>query len=335
VSFNNIKGQDFVIDAFRNACRKERLAGAYIFTGPEGVGKLLFARELARYLFCRNRNEDSCGKCPSCRKIENDVHPDLFILETKETEQQIKIDYIRALQKRLYLKPLEAPKKVFVINDAHKMNEEASNCFLKSFEEPPADSIIILVTHNLAMILPTIQSRAVIVNFRPLDEETIEEILVQREGLGRENASFAAQLSGGSLSKARALVEGSFEPKRNWITEHLFSIRKENNFDLAEGLSNLCKTAGGVRQQLRDAVLDMLDMMTLSCRWMLAERIGKGKSRKSRARFMAPAGRIFSQNQLEKIIMELVNAGRYISLNANITITLENMFFRIGEIQGG
>ena len=335
MSFDKIKGQDSVIDAFRNACRNDRLAGAYIFTGPEGVGKLLFAKELAKYLFCRNRNEDSCGECLSCRKVETGNHPDFSILQTGKTEQQIKIKSIQELQRWLYLKPLESNKKIFVVNDAHKMNEESSNRFLKSFEEPPEDSIIILITHNPAMILPTIQSRAVIVNFKPLDEKTIEEILMGEKGLSPENASFIARLSGGSLSKAKALTERDFEPRKNWITARLFSIGKEDNFDLAQDLSTLCKTADGVRQQLRDGVLEMLDMMILFCRWMLTAQIGKDGAQGSSPGFIPSAGRIFSQIQLEKIIMELTNAGRYISLNANIMITLANMFYRIGQIQGG
>jgi DNA polymerase-3 subunit delta' len=334
VSFENIKGQTQVIDIFRNACRNDRLAGAYILAGPEGVGKLLFARELAKYLLCRNRNEDSCGTCSSCIKVDHGTHPDLFELETKETDKEIKIAYVRALQEQLYLKPFEAEVKVFLVNDAHKMNEESANCFLKSFEEPPEDSIIILITHNLSKILPTIRSRAVTVNFRPLDKETMGKILLDR-GLGGDDARFLAALSAGSLSKAQSLMQGDFEPKRRWLTERLFAVGGADHFDLAEELLGLCKTAGGAKQQLRDGLLQMLDMMTLFCRLLLRGCIAKGGDAPAVRRLIPAGAKIFSQRQLEKIIMELERTSGHVSLNANMSIALENMFYRIGKIQGG
>ena len=251
MSFANIKGQDGVIKRFRNAVKNDRLASAYIFAGPEGVGKLLFARELAKYLFCESGAGDSCGICPSCRKTSSAAHPDLSIIATAPHEKEIKIEHIRELQKQLYLKPLEGNKKIFIINDAHKLNESSANCFLKSFEEPPRDSIIILITHNLSKILATIQSRAVIVHFRPIDDEIIKETLATDMKLGSRDASFIAAVSAGSLSRALTLAGSDFEDKKLWITSNILESRKNNNFDLAESLLALCAGAGRALQEQR------------------------------------------------------------------------------------
>jgi len=333
MSFKNIKSQDGVIGRFRNAVGNNRLAGAYIFTGPEGVGKLLFAEELARYIFCKNPDGDSCGTCSSCRKMSSGSYPDFSILAVLPEEKEIKIKYIRELQRQLYLKPLEGNKKIFIINDAHKLNEESSNCFLKSFEEPPQDSIIILITHNLSRILPTIQSRAVIVHFQPIDDKTIKEMLTADKNISSEDASFITAISAGSLSKAFALAGSDFKDKRAWLNSNILAIRKNNNFDLTESLLALCNTAGGTRQQLREAVLEMLDMMLLFFRWMLMAPREKGKNIVLEESPFPATCKFLSQIDLEKIIIELLDARRHIDLNANINMALEIMFHRIGEIE--
>ena len=333
MSFRKIKNQDGVIERFRNAVENDRIAGAYIFAGPEGVGKLLFAKELARYLFCKNRNDDSCGECSSCRKMSSGSYPDFSILAALPEEKDIKIEYVRELQRQLYLKPLEGNKKIFIVNDAHKLNDVSSNCLLKSFEEPPGDSIIILITHNLSGILPTIQSRAVIVRFRPIEDKTIKKILVADKSISSDDASFITAVSAGSLSKAFSLAGSDFKDKRAWLNSNILAIRKNNNFDLTESLLALCKSADSARQQLREAVLEMLDMMLLFFRWMLMTQRGNGKDTVFEESPLSAACKILSQRDFEKIIIELLDARRHIDLNANISMTLEIMFHRIGEIE--
>ena len=187
MSFNRILGQGQAKHILSQALSGNRLAQAYLFYGPESIGKKLLAVEFAKALNCLSpEREEACGTCDSCRKIEDRVHPDFFFLEPAKStptvrEAVIKIDAIRELQKKLGFLPYQAKFKVAVIDQVEKMNLQACNAFLKTLEEPPSATLLILITSNIYKLLPTMISRCQGIKFHPLPPEAIREIL-QKQG---------------------------------------------------------------------------------------------------------------------------------------------------------
>jgi len=183
MAFDNILGQDRPKQILDKALRSGRTPNSYLFYGQESVGKKFTAIEVCKALNCETLSPvDSCNKCPSCLKIEKRIHPDLFILEPKKSsptarEAVLKIDEIRELQKKLLYLPYEGNTKVAIINNAECMNSQAANSFLKTLEEPPTKTLIILIASNPHQLLPTVVSRCQGIRFYPLPNEAIKKII--------------------------------------------------------------------------------------------------------------------------------------------------------------
>ena len=196
MAFNNLVGNSSAKEILKNSVKYSHISHSYIFSGPPGVGKKLFALEFARLINCESEMQENC-KCSSCNKIKRMIHPDVSLLEY-EGEKTIKIDHVRSdLEERVYLSPFESSYKIFIVDDADRMNNNAQNAFLKTLEEPPAFSIIILVTQSINHIIPTIKSRCQIVNFSPLEDKHIKTILVDSPSADKEDIDEAVQLSRG------------------------------------------------------------------------------------------------------------------------------------------
>ena len=182
MSFDNILGQDRPKQILDKALRNGRIPNAYLFYGQESVGKKFTAIEVSKALNCKTLGPaDSCDQCLSCLKIGKRIHPDLFILEPKSSptarEAVLKIDEIRELQKKLLYLPYEGNTKVAIINNAECMNPQAANSFLKTLEEPPTKTLIILIASNPYQLLPTVVSRCQGIRFYPLPNEAIKKII--------------------------------------------------------------------------------------------------------------------------------------------------------------
>jgi DNA polymerase-3 subunit delta' len=214
---DNIKGQDAAVRALVTALSSGRVPHSFLFAGPSGVGRALAAYEVAKALLCPKGPAAACGKCPSCRRVDSRTHGDLFVVGLSNGSAQIKIDPIRDLCGVVAQTPLEGTRKVAVIDPADAMTEEAQNAFLKTLEEPPADTTIILIAENTDALLPTVRSRCRRVNFARLGEDVIRERLIE-SGIGKAKAAALARLSDGSLGTALAFSEGRLlEVKREFI----------------------------------------------------------------------------------------------------------------------
>jgi DNA polymerase III subunit delta' len=212
--FSGIRGHQRSISVLNRILGSERIAHAYLFSGPQGVGKELTALSFIKALFCQNGS--ACGECPSCRKLESGNHPDFHRVEPDG--QFIKIDQIRALQKELGYRPYEASRKACIIDSAEKFNLSSGNALLKTLEEPPGKAIIILLTSARESVLATIRSRCQELLFSVVPENEIAALLVSR-GVDEETARISASLADGSVGKALALcAEGSGQDRAEIIT---------------------------------------------------------------------------------------------------------------------
>ena len=183
MSFENILGQDRPKQTLNKALRSGRIPNAYLFHGQESVGKKFTAIEVCKALNCETLSPvDSCDKCSSCLKIEKGIHPDLFMLEPTKISPAakratIRIEEVRELQKKLVYLPYEGNTKVAIINNAERMTPAAANSFLKTLEEPPSKTLIILIASNPHQLLPTVVSRCQGIRFYPLPNEAIKKII--------------------------------------------------------------------------------------------------------------------------------------------------------------
>jgi DNA polymerase-3 subunit delta' len=199
-------GHQGVLEHLRTALAKGRLGQAFLFVGPDGIGKRRLARHLAQSLLCETRppvDLDHCGQCPSCMMVRAGTHPDLLQVQKPDDKTELPIALIQELTSQLSLKPARGTRKIAIVNDADSLNEESANGFLKTLEEPPVGSVLILVAHSQESQLPTIQSRCQMARFLPLSEEEVARVLLQ---LGRaatpEDARLLSQRSAGSVSQA-------------------------------------------------------------------------------------------------------------------------------------
>ena len=222
--FGDIKGQDRAISFLQAALANKTIAHAYIFVGPDGVGRILTALAFAKALNCKGSGaEVPCGSCAPCRKIDASNHPDVSVLKAEKDKGSIKIGTIRELIRSVSLTPYEANKKVYIIADAELMTEEASNALLKTLEEPLSESVLILIAENLNSILPTIASRAQIVRFFPMGIDEVKDLLTKGHGIDDQRAHILAHLSSGRLGKALEYNDEDILRKREMAMSQIAS----------------------------------------------------------------------------------------------------------------
>lgn len=236
MTFARILGHQRQKDILHRAFASGRLAHAYLFEGPEGIGKRLMALALVRLVFCANGS--GCGTCSACRKIDHNNHPDLHLLEPDGA--MIKIEQIRRIQKELSFRPLEAKKKVVLIDGAEKMNAAAGNALLKTLEEPNGEALLLLLTPHPEKVLGTIRSRCQRLPFSRLPRQELLTVLLQQEGMNEVEGHILTALSEGSFKKALGRDRELYLERRKTILKSLTALSPGSIgplFDLAQELA--------------------------------------------------------------------------------------------------
>jgi DNA polymerase-3 subunit delta' len=208
--WRRVRGHDGLVDAFRRAAARGRLAHAYLFTGPGGVGKRLFAQELGKALLCERSTSDAleaCDHCPSCLLVDAGSHPDLRTFARPEDKHELPIDLIRTLCHEFALKAARGRGKIVIVDDADDFTEEAANAFLKTLEEPPPRSLLLLISSNAEQHLATIRSRCQTVPFAPLPAEVVADVLRQLGQCEESAIPRLVRLAGGSPGRALELAD--------------------------------------------------------------------------------------------------------------------------------
>jgi DNA polymerase-3 subunit delta' len=214
VSWQRIRGHEKVIAGFTRAVKRGRLAHAYLFVGLPGIGKRLFAQELAKALLCERPGLtgrlEACDQCPACQLVAAGTHPDFYTAVRPPESQSLPIVVMRELCRGFSLKSARGRGKVAILDDADDLDDPisgnaAANCFLKTLEEPPPRSVFILVGSSIDRQLPTIISRCQVVRFRPLDLADVDAVLQDKGIEDPERRANLLQLSEGSPGQALAL----------------------------------------------------------------------------------------------------------------------------------
>jgi DNA polymerase-3 subunit delta' len=323
--FRTLIGQEKAKDLLRRAGGYGRLSHAYLFRGPAGVGKKRAVLAFAAAINCLHPVEgDACGACASCLKFASGNHPDFSSILPDGAA--IKINQVRALKKALGFPPLEARFRVVLLADVHTMRREAANSLLKTLEEPPADTMLILTGDEASTILPTIVSRCQVIPFFALPYEEVAAAL-QEEGVPPAEAATLAAVTEGSLGRARLLAAKDLLTFRREIVETLLPLAPDAPeavtavFTLAERAAalkeNLPELLALLRIWLRDLVLLASGMpSSLAASRDLADLLA------------AAAGR-WQPEHLFVRLHQLEQANRYLRRNCNRAAVCEVLFFSL------
>jgi DNA polymerase III subunit delta' len=323
LSFARIIGQDKAKKMLRRAVEQGRLSHAFLFKGPMGVGKKTFARTFAAALNCRNpEGSEPCGRCVSCRKFHSGSHPDFIVVEPEGAA--IKINQVRELRKSLAFPPLEAKIRVVLLCEIQTMRREAANSLLKTLEEPPAQTMLILTADEAGGILPTILSRCQSVPFFPLPQKEVAEILAGEAGITAASAATLAAMAEGSLGRARLLLAKDLLGLRREIIDTLLRLVP----DTPETIRTLAELAESTARLKGD----LSELLALLATW-LHDLLLFGHGAPSRiinhdlASTFPAARRRWSNHQLSERLRLLETARRQLSRNCNPTAVCEVLFF--------
>jgi DNA polymerase-3 subunit delta' len=319
----DVLGQDSVISILRQSLARKTLHHALLLVGPEGVGKRTTAVALAAELLCSSGREEACGECLACRQVASGTHADLrresFPFDDKgEVRERVSIDQVRSVQVFLGGQALARGRKIAIFEEAQALTEDAQNALLKTLEEPPRGSLIVLVCHNTSKLLPTVRSRCQRLAFAPLDRATVEAILRARPGRPPEDARFLALHSQGSLvfaADAERLREA-----RATASRFLAAARSGRYAEIVAASKDVLSSPRGVPLELK-MTLDLL-------RQRLRARAG-----------LAEGGQLTPPDEtgslggalqaMEAAYVAVADLGR----NANRSLTVERMALRIAACQ--
>lgn len=252
MSFNDVIGNIGVKKILHRVLKQKKLPNSMIFAGPEGIGKKKTALVVAKALNCLKKTSDSCEECAHCKAVNNGNFPDVMVISP--SKDVLKIDQMRLLKDTAYLKPMAGRKRVFIVCEAEKMNEEASNSLLKVLEEPPPFSHIILVTPNPYRILPTLKSRCQLFPFTPIPKEEIQKALVSR-GFQPEKARILSLLVNGNLVRALSLDWEEVRSRRNRAWSLFLAL---HNREKAASLLQKLSVSRSVDKEDLEKILEIL-----------------------------------------------------------------------------
>ena len=249
MNFDNVIGNDNIKELLNNSIKLNNVVHSYMFIGPDGIGKSIFAKDFAKMLLCMSKQK-SCNNCSSCIKFNSNNHPD-FVVINSDDGKSIKINQIRIMQEQIAEKPIISSRKVYVINDSDLMTVEAQNCLLKTLEEPPEYAIIILVLSNENKLLNTIKSRCTKITFHKLTNEQLllfsknNNISVDNDLFNTCDGSISNLLklqSNSNLYNSLNLILNDFNYKDIvdiWNEADVLYNSKDNIYDLLEYINDV------------------------------------------------------------------------------------------------
>lgn len=248
MNFENLVGNENTKQILNEIIKSQNIAHGYMFCGISGIGKFLFAKEFAKSILCEEKT--GCGKCKSCIEFDSSNNPDFQVI--MPDENSIKIEQIRLMNNKIWEKPIISNRKVYIINNAELMTEDAQNCLLKTLEEPPEYAVIILISSNENLFLTTIKSRCVKMNFNPISDEDLKNLLI-KNGEYETVTDSMLKLFSGSMEKAV-----NYKGKQDIYSEVekiIDSIETINLIDLLNSKETLSKN--------KEEIIDILDYINI------------------------------------------------------------------------
>ncbi|MCI7261848.1 MAG: DNA polymerase III subunit delta' [Clostridium sp.] len=325
--FHDIIGHDKVKDHLRKAIEYHKVSHAYILSGEEGMGKKTLADAFAMTLLCERSDKEPCLQCHACKQMMSGNHPDV-IRVTHEKPGSIGVDDIRTqINDTIYIKPYSSSYKIYLVDEAEKMTPQAQNALLKTIEEPPAYAVIMLMTTNQELFLPTILSRCIQLKLRPLKDTQVSDYLKETMGIPEEKADVFAAFARGNLGKAIHLA--SSEEFGLLYRQILNLLKNLKEMDISMLLDSIRK--------LQEDQLDLrecLDFMQLWYRDILMFKVTKDINTlvfKDEYAKVSSLCQKSSYEGLELILEAIEKAKTRLDANVNADLALELMLLTMKE----
>jgi len=254
--FKDIIGHNQIVDHLKNAIRMEKISHAYIFNGESNAGKMMLAEAFAMALQCEGHSEEPCMECRSCHQAKDHNQPDIIYV-SHDKPNVISVDDIRQqINNDIAIKPYNSKYKIYIVDEAEKMNVQAQNALLKTIEEPPVYGIILLLTTNADSFLPTILSRCITLNLKSVNEELIKSHLMKRYQIPDYQADVCAAFAQGNVGKAIQLAAS--DEFNELKASALSVVKKLEDMDLYE-LNQLIKQIN----EFKPKIYEYFDLLTL------------------------------------------------------------------------
>ena len=319
---DQILGNESIKDYFQFAIARGRVSHAYIFEGEKGCGKKTLAAAFSRIMQCEATSGKPCGKCTSCIQIDHRNHPDV-IWVTHEKANVISVGEIRdQVVNTIDISPYKGPYKIYIIDEAEKMNPAAQNAILKTIEEPADYAVIFLLTNSRGAFLPTILSRCITMSVKPVPDYAIRRYLMEQERIDEGMADFYAGFAMGNLGRAIRIANS---PEFNQMREHAFrllrSIHEWEIFELDEQ-ARQCKA-------YKDQINDYLDIMRLWFRDIMVWKILKDREKLFFSNAISTIQiqeKLLTMEAINRINDRISQTERQIRANVNFEPSLDLLF---------
>jgi DNA polymerase-3 subunit delta' len=357
MAWSEILGHADPLERLRQSARRGRLGHTYAFVGPAGIGKKTFAVMLAQCLLCERHDESelaACGECPGCLQVAARTHPDLYLIGLPAGKSELPIELFvgddehrgrAGLCHDLSLRPMAGRRKVAIIDDADLFNEASGNALLKTLEEPPQHSLIVLLTTSTDLLLPTIRSRCQIVAFQPLAEEHVQRLLVRSVMVeNEEQAAQIARLADGSLETAGQLLDKHLRQQRQVLYDML-AAEPFLSVQLATQMIEGLEAAGGEKSSQRSSagwIVRFAIEFFRRALLRLAAEASAGDATPDEdiqqvVRFVRryPAGSLDALDRVGELLERCVVSDRQLDRNVTIPLCLETLFDDLGRLLRG
>ena len=316
-----------VIEHLQKSISQDKVSHAYVFHGPDKAGKMMLAKAFAMALQCEEKGEDSCLSCHSCKQALGNNQPDIIYLH-HEKPATISVDDIRKqINQDIQIKPYSSPYKIYIIDEAEKMNVQAQNALLKTIEEPPSYAILLLLTDNLNTFLPTILSRCITLDLKAVPDAELKEYLMKTYQIPDYQVELCLAFAQGNVGKAIQLAESEdFHELRSYVLQ---LIRRLKNIELYE----LIETIKGI-QEYRLMINDFFDFLMV---WYRDVLLYKATAEIDQLIFQDEISNIkkyantTSYEGIEIIIKALEKAKLRLKSNVNFDLTMELLLLTIKE----
>ena len=325
--FKDIIGHEMIKDHFQKAIEYHKVSHAYILSGEQGMGRKTLAKAFAMTLLCEKSDKEPCMECHSCKQILSGNHPDV-IWVTHEKLNSIGVDDIREqINDTIQIKPYSSAYKIYLVDEAEKMTVQAQNALLKTIEEPPAYAVLVLITTNPEVFLPTILSRCIQLKLRPLKDSVVSDYLTEKMGVSDGQADIYAAFARGNLGKAIHLA--SSEEFALLYREVLTLLKNIKDMDIPMLLDYIRK--------LQEDNLDLyecLDFMQLWYRDILMFKVTKDMNSlifKDEYSAVSSCCQKSSYEGLEEILSAIEKAKVRLNANVNTDLALELMLLTMKE----
>ena len=326
LDYNRVIGHKSIIEHLKKAVVNKKVSQAYIFTGEDGSGKKMLAEIFAKTLLCEAHGQEPCNKCKSCLQVDGGNQPDLIYVTHEKAS--LGVEEIRVqVNSDILIKPYSSLYKIYIIDEAEKMTEQAQNALLKTIEEPPEYAVIMLLTTSLGKLLPTIQSRCVNLELKVVPEKDIKQFLMEKKQIPDYLAEISAAFSRGNVGRAIKYASSEdFIQSKDAIIHVLRHIDEMELYEIMDALNEFSAHKLDIE--------DYIDLMLLWYRDVLMFKVTNDPNRllyKSEVRYIAKQATKSDYEGIEAIIEAMDKAKIRLRANVNFDVAIELMLLSIKE----